>query len=264
MGKFMNKHWEPTRYDASKEARLIAIKNLITWSGFSLDDSLKVLDIGCGNGIVDRYLCETYPNITLLGTDKDAGMIDYAKSNNHCNNLSFAQCDALDLDFNSQFDLVISTSCLHWVKQQDIVLQNVYKALKPTGQVLFLINPRILYLFDAFEIIEHSPEWQSYFSDFEMGYYFYDEQNYTQLAINAGFSVINIKLNYMSYNFKDKATFEGTVASWLPHLKHIPKKRHKLFLNELSTLVLQLMQKDGLNEFIEFPSRTLNIHLQKK
>ena len=36
--------------------------------------------------------------------------------------------------FPIEFDAVFSNAALHWMKQQDIVIQNIYNALKPNGR----------------------------------------------------------------------------------------------------------------------------------
>jgi trans-aconitate methyltransferase len=140
-----NKRWEPERYTGSKDVRIAAMQKLIDWGNCNLNKPLQILDIGCGNGIADQYLCTTYPKITLLATDKDTAMIDAAQKKNYLPNLEFLQLDALNINFELKYDLVLSTACLHWIKEQEIVLNNIYRALKPNGQAIIIsINKQLL------------------------------------------------------------------------------------------------------------------------
>ena len=48
--------------------------------------------------------------------------------------LQTVQSDMRTLPFNSEFDAVFSNAALHWVREQDAVLQGIHRALRPGGR----------------------------------------------------------------------------------------------------------------------------------
>lgn len=58
-------------------------------------------------------------------------MIDKAKE--QFANIEFRVCDALDLPFEKEWDIVFSNAVFHWISDHSKLLQNVHKALKPQG-----------------------------------------------------------------------------------------------------------------------------------
>ncbi|WP_255505034.1 class I SAM-dependent methyltransferase [Lysinibacillus sphaericus] len=47
--------------------------------------------------------------------------------------ITFHTMDATVLNMTNQFDAVFSNAALHWMKQPDEVIQNIYNALKQGG-----------------------------------------------------------------------------------------------------------------------------------
>lgn len=50
----------------------------------------------------------------------------------HCD-IAFILCDALDLPFENEFDVVFSNAVFHWIYDHDVLLKNIRKALKAGG-----------------------------------------------------------------------------------------------------------------------------------
>ncbi|MEM9243625.1 MAG: methyltransferase domain-containing protein [Pseudomonadota bacterium] len=259
----MSELWNVTRYNESKKIRLNAICQLIEWSGFQFNRELNILDVGCGNAIVDSYLCHQYPSINILGIDKDSHMIEAAGANNALSNLQFKKIDAHDITYKKEFDLVLSTAALHWIKEQDKVLANIFDALKSNGKALFIIYPPPPYLFESLDILINDCKWKSYFANFDHGYYFYDEQNYTHLAKEAGFTVNKIAMLKHDYKLRNQQDLEKIIASWLPHLKRLPNTLHQQFMRELCGTMLISMQKNGIDNFTQYRGLSLNVYLSK-
>jgi trans-aconitate methyltransferase len=89
-----------------------------------------ILDIGCGTG----YLTQQIQNAGAIvkGTDYSANMIAQAKANYP--RINFEVADAANFDEAGKYDAVFSNAALHWVKNQDGMMQSVYKSLKPGGR----------------------------------------------------------------------------------------------------------------------------------
>ncbi len=99
---------------------------------FCPDKESKVLDVGCGTGIVTKHLADYYQNIA--GTDKEGGMIEVAKQYN-TKNLSFIVTSAENLPFrDNSFDLVTVAAAYHWF-DYDLAGKEIYRVLKPDGKL---------------------------------------------------------------------------------------------------------------------------------
>ncbi len=92
----------------------------------------KILDLGCGTGTLTKQLAERCEYV--LGIDSSDAMIREAKKSYP--GLDFAIADALELSYESEWDIVFSNAVFHWIGDQDLLLQKIYKALKPNGKLI--------------------------------------------------------------------------------------------------------------------------------
>jgi len=109
-------------------------RKLISELNFKGDE--QILDLGCGDGVLTEEISRLVPNGKVIGIDASSGMIETAR-NLESHNLAFIQMDIEDIAFCEEFDLVVSNATLHWVKNHEKLLQNLYKALKPNGTVRY-------------------------------------------------------------------------------------------------------------------------------
>lgn len=61
-------------------------------------------------------------------------MIDKAKE--QFPYMEFRACNALDLPFEQEWDIVFSNAVFHWIDDHDNLLKNIHKALKPEGLLI--------------------------------------------------------------------------------------------------------------------------------
>ncbi len=88
------------------------------------------LDIGCGTGKLTAVLSNFAKNIT--GIDLSEGMIEQAV-NNYSDYADFSIKSVYDLSEIEKYDLVVCNSSLHWFKDIDKALSNIFKSLLPLG-----------------------------------------------------------------------------------------------------------------------------------
>lgn len=96
----------------------------------------QLLDLGCGPGIYAAMFAEH--GFSVTGIDFSSRSIAYAKTQNPAINY-FCQ-DYLELDFAAEFDVVTLIYCDFAVlppQSQQMLLQKIYRALKPSGQFIF-------------------------------------------------------------------------------------------------------------------------------
>lgn len=104
----------------------------------------KILDVSCGTGLVSLPLAElVMPNGRVTGIDISEKMIDKAKmrtSEDRIENISYIRMDAETLDFpESTFDKVVCSLGLMYFPNPDKALQEMYRVLKPGGQISALV-----------------------------------------------------------------------------------------------------------------------------
>ena len=89
-----------------------------------------ILDLGCGTGDLTNRISGSCKEI--IGLDSSLEMIQVAGRKYH--EISFHHVDAKDLDLNIAFDAVFSNAVLHWIKEPEIIIQNINKHLKIGGR----------------------------------------------------------------------------------------------------------------------------------
>jgi 2-polyprenyl-3-methyl-5-hydroxy-6-metoxy-1,4-benzoquinol methylase len=98
--------------------------------------SENVLDLGCGSGIFSQYLSQK--GSTVLGIDGSEKMIDLCEKAN-TPTLSNLQYQLETLPFENafleshQFDVIISSSVIEYIKQDTLLLEQIHYLLKPQG-----------------------------------------------------------------------------------------------------------------------------------
>lgn len=102
----------------------------------------RVLDIGCGTGLLTSRIQAALAPETLVGCDFSRGMLRAAADRTAT--LPWVRGNALALPFrDASFDSVISTEAFHWFPDQDAALAEFYRVLAPKGQLLVaFVNPR--------------------------------------------------------------------------------------------------------------------------
>ena len=88
----------------------------------------RILDLGCGDGELTEQIAAAGADV--LGCDADPSMLSGAAARG----LQTVQSDMRTLPFHSEFDAVFSNAALHWVREQDVVLQGIHRALRPNGR----------------------------------------------------------------------------------------------------------------------------------
>lgn len=90
----------------------------------------QILDLGCGTGHLTDRIAESGAN--TVGLDASEEMIEKAQETYP--ESTFVNEDARDFSFDDPFDAVFSNAALHWIPEQDAVLNSVANALVPGGR----------------------------------------------------------------------------------------------------------------------------------
>lgn len=127
----------------------------------------SLLDIGCGAGDVTmEIITEVLPTNfeRLVGVDFSEEMVRFAREHYSHPCVSFEKLD-IGLDLENQtlkdiepFDHITSFNCLHWVtKRQPATVENMYKLLKPGGDMLllFVVTHPIYKVFEELSLVSN-------------------------------------------------------------------------------------------------------------
>ena len=128
-------HLDPD-WDAASRPHCI-IDRSVQWLSSFIPAKSKLLDIGCGPGLYAKRLSDRGYNVT--GMDYSKRSIEYAVSQD--TKTEYIYQNYLELDYTNVFDAVTLIYCDYPAlipDEQKILLEKVYKALKPGG--LFFLD----------------------------------------------------------------------------------------------------------------------------
>lgn len=108
----------------------------------NLKEADKILDVGCGTGVVTRDIARLTKG-TVIGLDGSKDMIQVAHSilsNYHNVHLIMGQAEQIPFPDNS-FDLVTCNLLLMWVRHPQQVVNEMARITKPGGRILASLEP---------------------------------------------------------------------------------------------------------------------------
>jgi 2-polyprenyl-3-methyl-5-hydroxy-6-metoxy-1,4-benzoquinol methylase len=105
----------------------------------ALQQGIAVLDVGCGSGQAMNKLAQAFPNSRFTGYDFSGEAIANANAEaqmRKLSNIQFQVKDAATLDERDRYDFITTFDAIHDQAKPDVVLQNIYNALRSDGVYL--------------------------------------------------------------------------------------------------------------------------------
>lgn len=97
----------------------------------------SVLDLGCGFGQNTKLLISRGAS-RVVGVDVSKKMLDLALKTNNNDKVKYLCLDMNNIDkINGEFDLIISSLAVHYVKDFKNLIQNIYNLLNDGGEFVF-------------------------------------------------------------------------------------------------------------------------------
>lgn len=116
-----------------------ALKGQALWAG--LEPGMRVADIGCGSGKTSSFLKELAGDGEVIGIDRSAERIDFARENYQAQGLSFEQLDLFEsLEGLGGFDFIWVRFLLEYHGSRMSELTEKLKTLLNPGGILCLVD----------------------------------------------------------------------------------------------------------------------------
>lgn len=98
-----------------------------------------ILEIGCGQGVGARIICDLFSPQRYVGIDLDSKMVERAKKKQHgLENALFLHGDAAELPFiDSTFDLAVDFGIIHHIPNWREALAEIHRTLNANGELFF-------------------------------------------------------------------------------------------------------------------------------
>jgi len=203
----------------------------------------RVLDLGCGTGYLASQIKAAGGNV--IGVDPSPDMIAKAKS--AYPDVEFIVADGAGFHFDEPFDAVFSNATLHWIKDADPMIRNVYKHLKPGGRFVAEMGGKgnMDQIVAATSTVLKKYGYGA--NEANNPWYFPSTAEYAARLEAAGFRV-----TFTAHFDRPTLLQDGRegVAKWLqmfgaPFFKGIPEKELTQVLNEITDILEPDYNKNG-------------------
>jgi malonyl-CoA O-methyltransferase len=94
---------------------------------------VRMLEVGCGTGLLTQHLIDRYPDAEIHALDISSAMIGQAKQQVSRHVQSWICADYTSFDTELKYDLICSSSTLHWLTPLEETLSRIRSQLSPHG-----------------------------------------------------------------------------------------------------------------------------------
>lgn len=98
----------------------------------------RVLELGCGTGILTSMIREVCPDAEITGIDLSPKMLDIASAKQELGKVRFLAQDLRDAWPKGRYDAILTSLCLHHIPKEDrvMVARRAAQALSPGGRFI--------------------------------------------------------------------------------------------------------------------------------
>jgi cyclopropane-fatty-acyl-phospholipid synthase len=143
--------WEnaATSLNDSEEAML-----RLTCQRAGIEDSMRILDLGCGWGSLSLWIAEYFPNCQIVSLSNSSSQRKYIEkqcAERGLRNVQVVTADAGTFDTESKFDRVVSVEMFEHVRNHEDLLSRIARWLVPDGKLFVHIfcHRNLAYTFET-------------------------------------------------------------------------------------------------------------------
>jgi SAM-dependent methyltransferase len=116
-------------------------------------DARSFLEVGCGGGVVLAALHSALPELRLVGGELYPEGLEVARR--RLPDVELLELDARRLPFENEFDVVGAFDVIEHVDEDEVVLAQMLRAVRPKGGVLVLVPQHPWLWSEHDEVVEH-------------------------------------------------------------------------------------------------------------
>lgn len=232
--------WNPELYDQKHDFVSNLSQDLTTILQPKKQE--HILDLGCGTGDLANRISESGAIVT--GIDTSSTMIDAAKSKYP--HIKFQVLDGVNIQFNQKFDAIFSNAVIHWIKNQQALIENCYHSLLPGGRFVAELGGEnnVQSIIDAMK--EASKQLHLSFDETLLPWTFPTTEEMCTYLTNAGFTIQAID------HFKRPTPLIGKdgIRNWLDMfsnqlITHFSDEEKEAFYSTCEDILRPTLYKNG-------------------
>jgi trans-aconitate 2-methyltransferase len=226
--------WNAADYAANSAVQQNWARELI--AGLELRGDEHVLDVGCGDGKVTAELARAVPKGAVTGIDASPQMIEFARkkfTSSRFPHLEFCVMDARHIQLPQLFDVVFSSSVLHWVDDHPAFLRGAAACLRSGGRLMVSCGGKgnAQEVFLALRPVMRLQRWRRFFRKLETPYFFYSPEDYKKWLPRFGFESRHVGLSPKDALHDGRPGFAAWLrTTWLPYTQRVPENEREEFI----------------------------------
>lgn len=126
------------RYDAHADVQRIAARTVADLAALMpVPHDARILEIGCGTGLLTREIAARWPGATLIATDLSAQMVAHAAQGGMAAGHFMAMDGEQPWFEGPHFDLILSGLAFQWFDDMPLAIARLAGLLRPGGRLIF-------------------------------------------------------------------------------------------------------------------------------
>ncbi len=189
--------WSPATYERFASERSQPFFDLLDL--VARRPSPRVVDLGCGTGVLTRALHERLAASETLGLDRSSAMLEKTHDLG-VPGLRFEVGDIEAFEPKEPFDLVFSNAALHWVPDHPRLFARLSRAVAPAGQLAIQVPANHEHASHrAAASVASQPEMSQALQGFTAPIHVLRPEAYAALLHSLGFERVSVRLQVYSH-----------------------------------------------------------------